>query len=162
MGVTNIDIFRCTERIYKSIETNRELIETYDNKKSEIRKLLPLLPVKINERTLDRAVALFPHLSRTFLILTHVYPLQKNSVSYTTAASINLLGVVLWAKFFKKTNVPEPSSNPRVFELEWIQRICSVLYYKILFMCIIGEFDISKNLKFLLINFNITYVQMLC
>jgi len=101
-------ILRGNEKMYKAESQNRCMLETYQNQKGKIRSILPLLPIRIRERTVDRGVSILPHISRVSVIWFHFYPISKkfNKISHTSA--LGIIALLMWIKF---NHQEDPDSN---------------------------------------------------
>lgn len=64
--------------------------------------MLPLLPIRITDRTVDKTVASLPHLVRTWNVVMHMYPLRNKMSNSLHSFAFTIVGFGTWIKYYHK------------------------------------------------------------
>jgi len=94
-------LLRCEEKVISANNHIQQLDVWYQRNRESVRAALPLMPVQINVRTVDRSVKLMPHIYRFITVYGHCIPLQRNLHSFVYNVAFSGIGFVVWLKFWK-------------------------------------------------------------
>jgi hypothetical protein len=99
---------QCIKRISRGRQNDQSIVQAYHKNREQIKVLLPLLPIRIHERTIDRALSMLPRIfvyiqtrftvidvSRGVTIYSHIYPRQRY-VSLMHKLNLNIIGLLIW------------------------------------------------------------------